>query len=113
MMCPVPNYPEGYTGQDMCITPPPPTDVERLPLSTINGCREMLPTYWHKGLLTSSPVYLILIIWTRPVTAVKGQLTTWESPRDSLERQLAGGNRPHWGRHGLATHDSSPQRCFS
>lgn len=38
------------------------------------------------------------------MTAAKGQPTTRERPGDSLERLLAGGNRPHRGWQGLATH---------
>lgn len=47
---------------------------------------------------------MILIFWTCPVTAVKGQLTTLENLCDSMARQLAGGNRYHWCCHGLVTH---------
>ena len=43
------------------------------------------------------------------MTAVKEQLATRERPCDSMERQLAGGNRPQRGCHGLATRGSGTQ----
>lgn len=64
----------------------------------------------YSNVLAQRNIYCILCFsklstWTlSPVTAEKDQLTTGESPCDGMERQLTGGNRPHWDGHGVASH---------
>lgn len=77
--------------------------------------RKSLYSADYQGIFTSSPSRHTEF-WLKPVTAVKGQLTTGERPGDSLKRQLIGGNRFQGGRLGPATqvrrirsqHDSNP-----